>query len=63
MAKPVMLGVGSQTDCRSDSEKDRQGDCRCGGDEDPTSGNLLPCGCKGGRLLYGGEVETELDSS
>lgn len=63
MAKPCMLGVDdAATDCRSDIEKDRHGDCRWGGDEDPMGGDLLPCGCKGGRLQDGG-VEFELESS
>lgn len=57
-----MLGADdAATDWRSDKEKDRRGDCR-GGDEDPMVGDLLPCGCKGGRL-QDGEVEIELESS
>lgn len=64
MARPVMLGVdAAATHCRSDKENDRQGDCRSGGDDDLFSGDLLPCGCKGGRQ-HDGDVEIdELKSS
>lgn len=59
ISKPVMLGVAAATHCRSDSENDRQGAFRWGGGEggdesdDPLPGDLLRCGCRGGRQEEG----------
>lgn len=57
-----MLGVDAATHCRSDRENDRHGDCRSGGDDDRLPGDLLMCGCKGGRQEEG-DVEIKLESS
>ena len=65
ISKPVILGVGAAANCRSESEKDRQGAFRSGGDggeesDDPLPGDLLRWGCKGGRQEKGdGEIDLE----
>lgn len=64
---PVMLGVSEAMHCRSEREKERQGELFCrgggnGGEDDPLLGDFLLRGCRGGRQR-GGDNEFDRESS